>query len=79
MTVDQAVAVDALGDLVFTPGANGNGDAYASFTFKVSDGGFAERGVHGDGERDGGERRGDGQARHLRYGAGGADADGRSR
>ena len=38
VTVDQAVAVDALGDLVFTPGANGNGDAYASFTFKVSDG-----------------------------------------
>ena len=37
-TTDQAVAADALGDLVFTPAPNGNGTGYASFTFKVSDG-----------------------------------------
>ena len=38
VTADQAVAADALGNLVFTPAPNGNGTGYASFTFKVSDG-----------------------------------------
>ena len=38
VTTDQAVAADALGNLVFTPAPNGNGTGYASFTFKVSDG-----------------------------------------
>ena len=34
----DVVPVADLGDLVYTPAANGNGTAYASFTFKVSDG-----------------------------------------
>ena len=34
----QAVAAADIGKLVFTPAANANGDAYTSFTFRVSDG-----------------------------------------
>ena len=34
----QTVAVEEIGKLVFTPAANAIGDAYASFTFRVSDG-----------------------------------------
>ena len=34
----DVVPVADLGDLVYTPAANANGTAYASFTFKVSDG-----------------------------------------
>ena len=35
---DQSVPAADIGKLVFTPAANGNGDAYASFTFRVHDG-----------------------------------------
>ena len=38
VSVNDAVPVADLGDLVFTPVADGNGDAYTEFTFKVSDG-----------------------------------------
>ena len=38
VTVNKDVAVADIGKLVFTPAANANGDGYASFTFKVSDG-----------------------------------------
>ena len=34
----QSVPAADIGKLVFTPAANGNGDAYASFTFRVHDG-----------------------------------------
>ena len=38
MTTGQSVPAADVGKLVFTPVANGNGDAYASFTFRVHDG-----------------------------------------
>ncbi len=38
VTANQVAPADDLGDLVFTPAANANGDAYTSFTFKVSEG-----------------------------------------
>ena len=38
VTEDEVVAAADIGTLVFTPAANANGSAYASFTFKVSDG-----------------------------------------
>ena len=38
VTASQVVLADDLGDLVFTPAADANGDAYTSFTFKVSEG-----------------------------------------
>ena len=38
VTVDEVVAEEDIGTLVFTPAANANGSGYASFTFKVSDG-----------------------------------------
>ena len=38
VTASQVVPADDLGDLVFTPAADANGDAYTSFTFKVSEG-----------------------------------------
>ena len=38
VTANQVVAATAIGDLAYTPPANANGAAYASFTFKVSDG-----------------------------------------
>ena len=38
VSATDVVPVADLGDLVYTPAANGNGTAYASFTFKVSDG-----------------------------------------
>ena len=38
MTVNQAIEASDLGKLTYTPPANANGDGYASFTFKVSDG-----------------------------------------
>ena len=38
VTAGEAVAVEDIGKLVFTPAANANGDAYTSFTFRVSDG-----------------------------------------
>ena len=38
VTVNQVVAAGDLGDLVFTPAADANGEAYTSFTFKVSEG-----------------------------------------
>ena len=37
-TVNLDVPVADIGDLVFTPAADGNGDPYTTFTFKVSDG-----------------------------------------
>ena len=38
VSVNDAVPAADLGDLAFTPVADGNGDAYTTFTFKVSDG-----------------------------------------
>ena len=38
VSASDVVPVADLGGLVYTPAANGNGTAYASFTFKVSDG-----------------------------------------
>ena len=38
VTTGQSVLAADIGKLVFTPIANGNGDAYASFTFRVHDG-----------------------------------------
>ncbi len=38
VTEGQAVPAADIGNLLFTPAANASGDAYASFTFKVSDG-----------------------------------------
>ena len=38
MTAAQAIAASELGNLTYAPPANANGAAYASFTFKVSDG-----------------------------------------
>ena len=38
VTTGQSVPAADIGKLVFTPAANGNGDAYASFTFRVHDG-----------------------------------------
>ena len=38
VTAAQAIAASELGNLTYTPPANANGAAYASFTFKVSDG-----------------------------------------
>ena len=38
VTAEQVVATSDLGKLTYTPPANANGPAYASFTFKVSDG-----------------------------------------
>ena len=38
VSVNDAVPAADLGDLVFTPVADGNGDPYTEFTFKVSDG-----------------------------------------
>ena len=48
---DFILAIDiAAGKLVYTPGADGNGTAYASFTFQVQDdGGTANGGVNLDG------------------------------
>jgi Ca2+-binding RTX toxin-like protein len=42
VTAGQFIAMTSLGNLVFTPGANANGNSYASFTFTVEDssGGF---------------------------------------
>lgn len=37
VTQGQVIAVASLGNLVFTPAANGNGAPYASFTFSVQD------------------------------------------
>ena len=37
VTLEQSVPAADIGKLVFTPAANANGDAYASFTFRVSD------------------------------------------
>ncbi|MGQ5525651.1 VCBS domain-containing protein, partial [Chitinimonas sp. PSY-7] len=37
VTSGQAIAVTQLGELVFTPAANANGNNYASFTFSVQD------------------------------------------
>ncbi|TSJ90945.1 retention module-containing protein [Chitinimonas sp. BJB300] len=37
VTAGQVIAVAQLGNLVFTPAANGNGNDYASFTFSVQD------------------------------------------
>ena len=47
MTAGEVVAVGDLGrHLIFTPAANANGTAYASFTFQVrDDGGTANGGV----------------------------------
>ena len=73
----DVVPVADLGDLVYTPAANGNGTAYASFTFKVSDGTHESSvGLHHDGERDGGERPGHGRADDRRQCVAGPDADG---
>ena len=38
VTANQAIEASDLGKLTYTPPANANGDGYASFTFKVSDG-----------------------------------------
>ena len=38
ITQDQNISVDDIANLKYIPGANGNGDAYATFGFKVSDG-----------------------------------------
>ena len=38
VTAAQAIAASELGTLTYTPPANANGAAYASFTFRVSDG-----------------------------------------
>ena len=38
VAADQVVEAADIGTLVFTPAANANGDAYTSFTFRVSDG-----------------------------------------
>ena len=38
VVVDQVVMAADISKLVFTPALNANGDAYASFTFKVNDG-----------------------------------------
>ena len=38
VTANQVVAATNIGTLAYTPPANANGTAYASFTFKVSDG-----------------------------------------
>ena len=38
VTTGQSVPAADIGKLVFTPAPNGNGDAYASFTFRVHDG-----------------------------------------
>ena len=59
---DQGPGWDA-GNLKYTPPANANGSAYASFTFKVNDG-TDDSGLrlHADPRRDGGERPGDGDA-----------------
>ena len=38
VTPDQSVAADDLGNLTFTPAADGNGAPYTTFTFRVSDG-----------------------------------------
>ena len=37
-STDQVIAAADLGKLTFEPAANGHGDPYATFTFKVSDG-----------------------------------------
>ena len=37
VALEQSVPAADIGKLVFTPAANANGDAYASFTFRVSD------------------------------------------
>ena len=38
VTANQVIAVASLGNLVFTPVANGNGSPYTTFGFQVSDG-----------------------------------------
>src|SRR6185436_15871444 len=38
VTANQIIAVASLGNLVFTPVANGNGSPYTTFGFQVSDG-----------------------------------------
>ena len=38
VTANQEVAAADIGSLVYTPAANANGSAYASFTFRVADG-----------------------------------------
>lgn len=46
ITADTTIAAADLGNLVFTPAANGNGSDYASFSFKVQDdGGTADGGA----------------------------------
>ena len=63
VTADQVVSradIDA-DELVYTPPANANGDDYASFGFKVSDGtDESASALHHDDRRHGGERRRDG-------------------
>jgi len=49
VTAGQTVSAADIGNLVFTPAANANGDAYASFTFQVvDDGGTANGGQDTD-------------------------------
>ncbi|WP_139240471.1 DUF4347 domain-containing protein, partial [Geitlerinema sp. PCC 9228] len=38
VTADQEIAADQIGNLVFTPDADKNGDSYANFDFTVNDG-----------------------------------------